>query len=671
MSLCTVYCSRVGGTIVIGDNSVPLTSFTGVFSNVSNLCIIFLVVFFKKPGFITSLVITCLQMPLVIHAVFVTGNMSNLPGIFFNGFTIIAIILIYRMNSYADKYRNVEIVHLREQQKLSQRLFEQTATALVNAIDAKDKYSHGHSMRVAEYSRKIARTMGKNEEECDKIYYAALLHDVGKIGIKNDIINKNGKLTSEEYEVIKQHPVLGDQILSGISEYPYLSIGARYHHERYDGKGYPDKLKGEDIPEIARIIAVADAYDAMTSTRSYRKTLPQPLVREEIVKNAGTQFDPKVAKIMQHLIDLDTEYEMKERVSVHELAGKNELLCGESRSEVSDGILITRNITTIRLKSKPAGSREEGGIPSLILFDSIDGRVHSEENTIRDLYYYEFGEIRFDGRTTCSGARKIRTDHTEDENGGRKVTAGNGSKEVQYVVDIVRFKDHAHIRIDNGNGAFEVTVAMPDNARFLYASLTGEQCKITDVDINRADEKIGEGYITRIAEEVSYIDGPSGDIPNLQVDGFRLAATDGIPVTGDMKIRFHARSMPTARLIWHCPFFDIFHSSDGKVQGDDYRDYALVRLDGENWTGNGEADNALTVTKTEDFIDWDHWKKTNKDGYDCEISLERKGNVIIANTENDGISIRNITTVLDGMEDIYIALTGDQCALTNIRIERL
>ncbi|MBR3524399.1 MAG: HD domain-containing protein [Lachnospiraceae bacterium] len=124
-----------------------------------------------------------------------------------------------------------------EAKKNQQRLFEQTAMALVNAIDAKDRYTHGHSSRVADYSRKIAEYSGKGPEECNEIYYAALLHDVGKIGIPEHIINKEGKLTEEEYAVIKQHPVLGEQILHSISEFPALGIGALYHHERYDGKG--------------------------------------------------------------------------------------------------------------------------------------------------------------------------------------------------------------------------------------------------------------------------------------------------------------------------------------------------------------------------------------------------------------------------------------------------
>ena len=144
---------------------------------------------------------------------------------------------------------------------------------------------------------------GSAEKTCERVYFAALLHDVGKIGVPLEIINKEGKLTDEEYEQIKQHSVLGDQILSSIHQAPYLSLGARHHHERYDGRGYPDKLIGEDIPEIARVIAVADAYDAMTSYRSYRAPLDKNAVREEIRKGIGTQFDPAFARIMLRLMD--------------------------------------------------------------------------------------------------------------------------------------------------------------------------------------------------------------------------------------------------------------------------------------------------------------------------------------------------------------------------------
>ena len=159
----------------------------------------------------------------------------------------------------------------------------------------------------------IAELYGKSDKECREIYMASLLHDVGKIGIPNHIINKEGKLTDEEYAIIKTHPLIGAKILEKIGQASYISIGAHYHHERYDGKGYPEGLKGDDIPEIARIIAVADSYDAMTSKRSYRDSLPQDVVRNEIVKGRGTQFDPRFADIMLQLIDNDKDYTLRQQ----------------------------------------------------------------------------------------------------------------------------------------------------------------------------------------------------------------------------------------------------------------------------------------------------------------------------------------------------------------------
>ena len=203
---------------------------------------------------------------------------------------------------------NEAIVAKNETKNLSVEVME----ALANTIDAKDKYTNGHSIRVAKYSRMISAKMGLDEETCENIYYMGLLHDIGKIGVPNEIINKPSRLNDEEYEIIKTHPVIGYEILSKIKSKPELLKGARWHHERFDGKGYPDGLSGEDIPLEARIIAVADAYDAMTSNRSYRKYLPQDVVREEIKKNLGTQFDSEIAKYMLELIDEDTEYNLHE-----------------------------------------------------------------------------------------------------------------------------------------------------------------------------------------------------------------------------------------------------------------------------------------------------------------------------------------------------------------------
>ena len=196
--------------------------------------------------------------------------------------------------------------------KENENLFLHVVSSLASAIDAKDTYTNGHSSRVAEYSREIARRFGYEGKHLEDIYMMGLLHDVGKIGIPDAVINKPAKLTDEEYDIIKNHPVLGARILGNIKEMPALQRGARWHHERYDGKGYPDGLSGKDIPEEARIIAVADAYDAMTSHRSYRQPLPQGVVREEIEKGTGTQFDPEFARIMLGMIDEDTEYRMKE-----------------------------------------------------------------------------------------------------------------------------------------------------------------------------------------------------------------------------------------------------------------------------------------------------------------------------------------------------------------------
>jgi hypothetical protein len=196
-----------------------------------------------------------------------------------------------------------------EQRRIQQHtVFEQISDALVGAIDAKDEYANGHSRRVAKYSKMIAKEVGKSDDKCEQVYYAALLHDVGRIGVPVEILTKKGKLTDEEFEYIKEHPVLGGNILSNIRQSTWLSTGARYHHERYDGKGYPEGKKGTDIPEIARIIAVADAYDAMTSDRSYRNAMSKQAAREELVKGTGTQFDPGFVKIMIQLIDQDAEF---------------------------------------------------------------------------------------------------------------------------------------------------------------------------------------------------------------------------------------------------------------------------------------------------------------------------------------------------------------------------
>lgn len=199
-----------------------------------------------------------------------------------------------------------------ERRQKIERMSTQVMEALAGTIDAKDKYTNGHSIRVAEYSREMMRRMGGSQQEQEDVYYIGLLHDIGKIGIPDAIISKSSGLTEDEYDRMKCHPVIGGDILKNISEIPGIDVGARWHHERYDGTGYPDGLKGEEIPMMARLIGVADAYDAMASRRSYRDVLPQEEVRQEIEKGKGTQFDPYFADIMLQMIDDDVDYNMRE-----------------------------------------------------------------------------------------------------------------------------------------------------------------------------------------------------------------------------------------------------------------------------------------------------------------------------------------------------------------------
>jgi response regulator RpfG family c-di-GMP phosphodiesterase len=188
--------------------------------------------------------------------------------------------------------------HLEEKVKVQadkiRNSFMNAVTALALALDAKDEYTSGHSGRVSEISVVIAKEMAMPENAVEKIRLAGLIHDIGKIGVKEAVLNKPGKLTSEEFEHIKTHPAIGERILKPIVEEREILDMVRLHHERFDGRGYPDGLSGEQIPVGAAIMALADAYDAMTSDRPYRKSLGNAIAVEEIKKGSGTQFPPNV-----------------------------------------------------------------------------------------------------------------------------------------------------------------------------------------------------------------------------------------------------------------------------------------------------------------------------------------------------------------------------------------
>jgi putative nucleotidyltransferase with HDIG domain len=184
-----------------------------------------------------------------------------------------------------------------------------TITALAAAVDAKDPYTFGHSSEVTEAALAIAAEMGIGEKETETLRMAAILHDIGKIGIDGAILNKEGPLDSEEYSAIMRHPTIGANILSSLDFLGDVVPIVLHHHERYDGTGYPGKIGGEEIPLGARIITVADSYDAMTSDRTYRRAMPSSKALDELTRNIGTQFDPDVVAAFMRVVARDEEPE--------------------------------------------------------------------------------------------------------------------------------------------------------------------------------------------------------------------------------------------------------------------------------------------------------------------------------------------------------------------------
>ncbi|MBR6089229.1 MAG: HD domain-containing protein, partial [Anaerolineaceae bacterium] len=220
--------------------------------------------------------------------------------------TIPVLVAIW-LTTYISMKRNERIM---ERQAAALALSQQqvkmsndTIIAIARAVDAKDERTSQHSWRVSEYSVMIGREMGLGEEDIENLRRAALVHDIGKIGIADAILNKDSRLTDEEYAIMKSHTVRGADILKGLTYIPHVLDGALYHHERIDGRGYPNGLKGEEIPLFARIIGVADAFDAMTANRVYRKQMDLGYVLGEMERGRGTQFDPEADDILIRLLN--------------------------------------------------------------------------------------------------------------------------------------------------------------------------------------------------------------------------------------------------------------------------------------------------------------------------------------------------------------------------------
>ncbi len=192
--------------------------------------------------------------------------------------------------------------------------FKEIVKIVMNALKQKDEYTEGHSLRVIEYALKIGRELNLDEESIRDLEISAVLHDIGKLGVPDKILKKPGRLTKEEFEIMQQHSVNGENLLKGIKNLQKYKRYIRAHHERYDGQGYPDGLKGEEIPLISRIIFVADTFDAMTSDRPYRKGLPTNVAVDELIKCSGTQFDSRIVEAFLNVLRKEEEETKKEAV---------------------------------------------------------------------------------------------------------------------------------------------------------------------------------------------------------------------------------------------------------------------------------------------------------------------------------------------------------------------
>ncbi|MFI3200139.1 MAG: two-component regulator propeller domain-containing protein [Eubacteriales bacterium] len=214
-------------------------------------------------------------------------------------FFYLLVVFLFLLSNYIIKRKTKKT---KEEQQKVQQMFDNVVELLAQVVDFKDQYTNGHSQRVAKYTKALAKALQFSPSEVESAYGIALLHDVGKIAIPDDVLNKPGRLTEEEFAIMKTHAEKGAQLLEKIDIWPDLLVGAKYHHERYDGEGYGSGLKGEEIPQIARMICIADAFDAMYSSRVYRKKLEFEYVIEELQRCSGTQFDPEMVEVFIKLL---------------------------------------------------------------------------------------------------------------------------------------------------------------------------------------------------------------------------------------------------------------------------------------------------------------------------------------------------------------------------------
>lgn len=264
-----------------------------------------------------GLLITMLSVIFEAISVYYKVSVSGV----FVGIAILILLfinVIYTIHIIRDIIKHQQQEELDKRKKNIEEMSLQLMQMLSTTIEAKDEYTKGHSHRVAEYSVLIARELGWNEKELSNLKNAAHLHDIGKIAIPDTILNKPSKLSEEEFSIIKEHTIIGANILKNISLIDHVQEIVRNHHERYDGNGYPDGLKGKEIPLHARIVTVADSYDAMSSQRIYRNQLPPEKIIQELENNKGTQFDPEITDIFLKLLREDRIHVKEDHLSITE-----------------------------------------------------------------------------------------------------------------------------------------------------------------------------------------------------------------------------------------------------------------------------------------------------------------------------------------------------------------
>ena len=321
--------------------------------------------YFKGTGY--TLVGLVFAMLCVLIESLSTYFVVSISGIFIGiGMTILLILnLIKTIHDIQAMERGRQKIEMDERRNQMEAISLQMMQTLSTTIEAKDEYTRGHSHRVAEYAVLIAEELGWDKKEIRNLRNAAHLYDIGRIGIPDSILNKPTRLTEEEYAVIKEHTIIGAEILKNITLIDHVKEVARSHHERYDGKGYPDGLKGEEIPLYARIIAIADSYDAMKSRKIYRNPLADEMIYNEILQSRGKQFDPDIADVFLKLLD-------ENRVAIDE--------DGDSDTEFEFERFITSVMSTMNRQEESEGFDFLTGLPMRNRGEKLAAQFMQQDN---------------------------------------------------------------------------------------------------------------------------------------------------------------------------------------------------------------------------------------------------------------------------------------------------